>query len=1622
MAAGDITLKDTNDKGTGTPMAIWTDENFIYAACDAAGLRTYSVNPSGDLTFIHSDDQGHAYAGVWGDGTFIYAACEFGGLRTYSVDPSGNLTFIDEHLQGGIVGGNGYVSVWGDGNFIYVASQWQGIKSYSVDGGGFLTYKDVHWIGGSTVYRNVWGDGNFIYITTGQANGGLLTYTVDGSGNLTFVDKHYEVQVPANSYTDVWGDGNFLYVSSNARGVLTYTVDPSGNLTYVSRNLEAGDAWKVWGDGQLVYSTGNFTSYSVNPTGGLILLDSAPGSRGIWGDGNFVYVGIPNGILFSYEVEPSSSSYSSSSSSSVSSSSSSVSSSSSSSSVSSSSSSSSSSLSSSSSSSSSSVSSSSSSSSVSSSSSSVSETICTVGTHGLMKVTWGEFDYSWKTTTDPPAGYNKVISNKNICDLLSYVADGAFPYSTDNKLIFKQIRIVEDGTESDIQYEAVWVPSGSIYYADIVHYMGVQHTYAATLWDTETKEIYYPIEINFIDSKTMRVWAASSSPPNDSLLVIAGQGSLWSSSSSSSSSSLSSSSSSSSESSSSSSSSVSSSSESSSSSSSSLSSSSSSSSSSISSSSLSSSSSSFSSSSFSCVLVSAGGFQILEPFLEAGESRDYIGNLPYPVTPASAAPPPTTPYTLGAQPGGQLFEVITPKPNNSDNSLSYYSWGADPDNSNKPYLSMRSIVNNLEVSGSERQTEYKFTGKIDGDFSINFATPWSASTDSGVDVDGHRYFFRFFDLPTGGADWYVECGVLIWQTGIGGSSPYADYTPSAGVSNGRTKYTGDTFWQQSAGHRAKILRSGQTFQFYRNSDSKALDVTIADFPSEVGIEIIHTNGIRTDQRSEVRMDYFADTLSNAGCIIGETFSSSSSSSSTSSSSSSSSSSLSSSSSCPLGIPEGAYDYNTVSNLGGQSGSWVDLPNSTDGDPNTYARFDVWGSAQSDLLRFTGNTIPSGAEYGDIFGVKIRVKIASENTKVNPKLRNFTPRFDGVTPGTDYGTDQLPATIGAGGTIYTFDITNDAAGPGYKNWIWDDLRNLDIDFAFGNTSGALRNGYLFQIWVLVSFCGLSSSSSSSSFSSSSISISSSFSCVLTPSAGFQLQEPFLEKGVSENYGGGFDGCGNDCASAAPPPTTPYTNDSQPGGQLWNTTHPLSNNVDEWLKYGFISGDYVMESVVNDQDLSITDRKTRFVFTGSFDGNFSLHYTVAYSNTDGSGHDVDGHRQYLRIFDLPTSGADWYFEFGAALYHSGLNGTQPYYDYTPSAGVPTGRIQIDDPAMNGDYNLRLQRSGDTFHFNKGGGDYFSAPTITGFPSEVGLEIVHTNGDKSGEGTTVRYLYIGDFNSNAQCIFGETYSSSSSSSSSSVSSSSLSSSSSSLSSSSSSSTSSSSVSCEIVPDDSFDGSDGDSVDLQKWSILQADDPDGAYIKNNTLYFNPSASTVGDRLFVIESRNGFVGDFDIHIGHLGYFHGVNPTTENWFPQMQVVPASGGLGALEVAMIRNYKQTGGANRVGGRGTTAGFCNQGYDANPRDPGLRFTRIGDEIRGWTWYGPQSRWGSICAQASTTGALLSDYTGDVKIQIHLKAGDATTSTISLNDFVVNSADGIICAGSFSSSSTSSSSTAP
>jgi 6-phosphogluconolactonase (cycloisomerase 2 family) len=128
---------------------VWGDGNFIYSTHYREGLHVYSVDSSGNLTHIDSHNPnptptgensfGRGCTAVWGDGNFIYVSNFGNGLHVYSVDGSGNLTHIDSDDPSTSPQDKGY-DVMGDGNFIYLANGTGGIHTYSVDGSGNLTH------------------------------------------------------------------------------------------------------------------------------------------------------------------------------------------------------------------------------------------------------------------------------------------------------------------------------------------------------------------------------------------------------------------------------------------------------------------------------------------------------------------------------------------------------------------------------------------------------------------------------------------------------------------------------------------------------------------------------------------------------------------------------------------------------------------------------------------------------------------------------------------------------------------------------------------------------------------------------------------------------------------------------------------------------------------------------------------------------------------------------------------------------------------------------------------------------------------------------------------------------------------------------------------------------------------------------------------------------------------------------------------------------------------------------------------------------------------------------------------------------------------------------------------
>ena len=231
----------------------WSDGRFLYSANDTDGIHSYSVDGSGNLTHVNSDDQGDNARGVWGDGAFVYLANYTGGIHSYTVDAAGAFTHVDSDDQGGEAR-----KVWGDGAFVYLANGTGDLLSYSVDTAGAFTLEDTADPGTGT--HGVWGDGRFVYAAA-SANG-IHSYSVDAAGDFTHLDSDDQ----GDEAYGVWGDGTFVYLANGGGGIHVYQVNELGILTHLTYIASSSSSLGIWGDGTFVYLANGTTlrSYAMN--------------------------------------------------------------------------------------------------------------------------------------------------------------------------------------------------------------------------------------------------------------------------------------------------------------------------------------------------------------------------------------------------------------------------------------------------------------------------------------------------------------------------------------------------------------------------------------------------------------------------------------------------------------------------------------------------------------------------------------------------------------------------------------------------------------------------------------------------------------------------------------------------------------------------------------------------------------------------------------------------------------------------------------------------------------------------------------------------------------------------------------------------------------------------------------------------------------------------------------------------------------------------------------------------------------------------------------------------------------------------------------------------------------
>ena len=282
-----LTFIDSHDPG-GSSRRVASDGNFIYVANFNNGLLSYSINGSGHLTFIDSDNINSTdNFGVWSDADFTYIG-KLDGVYSYSVNSSGHLTFVDYFFSLTNV-----IDLWKDNNFLYAAQGGTGLHSYSIDNNGVFTHIDSIDVSASGIgATGIFGGSTYLYLADGSE--GLFTLTVNASGHFSSIIDSYD---PGPIVSEVWGNDDFIYLAY-VDGVRALSINSSGHLTLIDTQF-LGNTIGIWGDpDNNIYLSGDYIGNAslarLSSNNGQLTFEENydPGGEigaGLYGDNNFIY-------------------------------------------------------------------------------------------------------------------------------------------------------------------------------------------------------------------------------------------------------------------------------------------------------------------------------------------------------------------------------------------------------------------------------------------------------------------------------------------------------------------------------------------------------------------------------------------------------------------------------------------------------------------------------------------------------------------------------------------------------------------------------------------------------------------------------------------------------------------------------------------------------------------------------------------------------------------------------------------------------------------------------------------------------------------------------------------------------------------------------------------------------------------------------------------------------------------------------------------------------------------------------------------------------------------------------------------------------------------------------------
>ena len=243
---GELTWLDDHSTPFGDDVtSVFFDGTYLWAVDVANGLHVYSVDSSGNLTFIDSDDQGGSFQCVYVQGSYIYATGSF-GLRVYTFDGS-DISYEDVDQQNSET----YYGITSDGSYIYVAAT-DKIRAYDLFNGTALNYLANHTPTNGTGRSVVVDDGTYGHIILGGGTY-LNSYTFNGTSfswldDFTYGGATWNHQ---GMYAGEIATGIFLISGSNA--IYKISVASDGTISWNDDDSYFSGYQGVAWDGHYIY-------------------------------------------------------------------------------------------------------------------------------------------------------------------------------------------------------------------------------------------------------------------------------------------------------------------------------------------------------------------------------------------------------------------------------------------------------------------------------------------------------------------------------------------------------------------------------------------------------------------------------------------------------------------------------------------------------------------------------------------------------------------------------------------------------------------------------------------------------------------------------------------------------------------------------------------------------------------------------------------------------------------------------------------------------------------------------------------------------------------------------------------------------------------------------------------------------------------------------------------------------------------------------------------------------------------------------------------------------------------------------------------------------------------------